>query len=60
VCPSRDITLTPRGRLIQIDAEPRVLESNVPALGIRADAKVALEFLSNALTNAGQDATAGT
>lgn len=57
---SNYFTLTPRGRLIQIDAEPRVLESNVPALGIRADAKVALEYLSDALTNAGQDATAGT
>lgn len=57
---SNYFTLTPRGRLIQIDAEPRVLESNVPALGIRADAKVALEYLSHALTNADQDATSGT
>lgn len=57
---SNYFTLTPRGRLIQIDAEPRVLESNVPALGIRADAKVALEYLSDALTNANQDATSGT
>lgn len=57
---SNYFTLTPRGRLIQIDAEPRVLESNVPALGIRADAKVALEYLSDALTNADQDATSGT
>lgn len=56
---SNYFTLAPRGRLIQIDAEPRVLESNVPALGIRADAKVALEYLSDALTNAGQDATSG-
>lgn len=46
---SNYFTLTPRGRLIQIDAEPRVLESNQPALGIRADARVALEFLSDAL-----------
>lgn len=42
---SNYFTLTPRGRMIQIDAEPRVLESNTPALGIRADAKAALQFL---------------
>ncbi|HXD29463.1 MAG TPA: thiamine pyrophosphate-binding protein [Arthrobacter sp.] len=46
---SNYFTLAPRGRLIQIDAEPRVLESNQPALGIRADARAALEFLSGAL-----------
>ncbi|WP_372698416.1 thiamine pyrophosphate-binding protein [Arthrobacter sp. JSM 101049] len=46
---SNYFTLTPRGRLIQIDAEPRVLESNQPALGIRADARAALAFLSDAL-----------
>lgn len=46
---SNYFTLAPRGRLIQIDAEPRVLESNSPALGIRADAKTALQFLSDAL-----------
>ncbi|WP_261624972.1 thiamine pyrophosphate-binding protein [Nesterenkonia marinintestina] len=36
-------TLTPRGRIIQIDAEPRVLESNHPGLGICADAGAVLE-----------------
>jgi acetolactate synthase-1/2/3 large subunit len=46
---SNYFTLEPRGHLIQIDAEPRVLESNRPALGIRADAKVALEYLGEAL-----------
>ncbi|MFJ6418365.1 thiamine pyrophosphate-binding protein [Paeniglutamicibacter sp. NPDC091659] len=46
---SNYFTLEPRGHLIQIDAEPRVLESNRPALGIRADAKVALEYLRDAL-----------
>ena len=46
---SNYFTLEPRGHLIQIDAEPRVLESNRPALGIRADAKAALEYLSEAL-----------
>ncbi|MET1035837.1 MAG: thiamine pyrophosphate-binding protein [Arthrobacter sp.] len=46
---SNYFTLEPRGRLIQIDAEPRVLESNRPALGIRADARAALEYLDDAL-----------
>ncbi|GER24338.1 acetolactate synthase [Zafaria cholistanensis] len=46
---SNYFTLTPRGRMIQIDAEPRVLESNVPALGIRADARAALEDVGRAL-----------
>ncbi|WP_018133924.1 thiamine pyrophosphate-binding protein [Acaricomes phytoseiuli] len=43
-------TLEPRGRIIQIDAEPRVLESNRPGLGIRADAGQALQALDEALT----------
>lgn len=47
---SNYFTLEPRGHLIQIDAEPRVLESNRPALGIRADAKAALAYLGDALT----------
>ena len=42
---SNYFTLQPRGRLIQIDAQPRVLESNHPALGIPADAKPALAGL---------------
>lgn len=46
---SNYFTLEPRGHLIQIDAEPRVLESNRPALGIRADAKAALGYLRDAL-----------
>lgn len=50
---SNYFTLAPRGRMIQIDAEPRVLESNTPALGIRADAKAALEFLNDQLASAG-------
>ncbi len=40
-------TLTPRGRMIQIDAQPRVLESNHPALGIAADAGAALTGLAS-------------
>lgn len=49
---SNYFTLEPRGRLIQIDAEPRVLESNKPGLGIRADAGQALAALDDALTPA--------
>lgn len=43
---SNYFSFAPRGRLIQIDAEARVLESNHPALGIHADAKAALSALS--------------
>ncbi|WP_113719360.1 thiamine pyrophosphate-binding protein [Arthrobacter dokdonensis] len=46
---SNYFTMEPRGRIIQIDAEPRVLESNRPALGIRADAGQALTALDDAL-----------
>ncbi|MCC3302074.1 thiamine pyrophosphate-binding protein [Arthrobacter sp. zg-Y895] len=46
---SNYFTMAPRGRIIQIDAEPRVLESNRPALGIRADARQALDSLDAAL-----------
>lgn len=42
-------TMQPRGQLIHIDAEPRVLESNYPGLGIRADAGLALEAILAAL-----------
>ncbi|WP_104108608.1 thiamine pyrophosphate-binding protein [Arthrobacter sp. N199823] len=46
---SNYFTMEPRGRIIQIDAEPRVLESNRPALGIRADAGQALRALDEVL-----------
>lgn len=46
---SNYFTLEPRGRLIQIDAEPRVLETNHPTLGVRADAGQALAALADAL-----------
>ncbi|MDD1475571.1 thiamine pyrophosphate-binding protein [Arthrobacter sp. H16F315] len=46
---SNYFTFAPRGRIIQIDAEPRVLESNRPGLGIRADAGQALAALDDAL-----------
>ncbi|WP_051298739.1 thiamine pyrophosphate-binding protein [Arthrobacter castelli] len=46
---SNYFTLTPRGTMVQIDAEWRVLESNHPALGIHADAGLALEALADAV-----------
>lgn len=46
---SNYFTLAPRGRLVQIDAEARVLGSNHPGLGLHADAGAALEALSAAL-----------
>ncbi|UKA59714.1 thiamine pyrophosphate-binding protein [Arthrobacter sp. FW306-2-2C-D06B] len=49
---SNYFTFEPRGRIIQIDAEPRVLESNRPGLGIRADAGQALAALDSALDEA--------
>lgn len=55
---SNYFTFEPRGRIIQIDAEPRVLESNRPGLGIRADAGQALAALDEALA-AGQGARSG-
>jgi acetolactate synthase-1/2/3 large subunit len=56
---SNYFTLEPRGRIIQIDAEPRVLESNRPALGIRADAGQALAALDEALEPLGRDREPG-
>lgn len=50
---SNYFTFEPRGRIIQIDAEPRVLESNRPGLGIRADAGQALAALDEALAAGG-------
>ncbi|MER5441198.1 thiamine pyrophosphate-binding protein [Streptomyces sp. NPDC002790] len=38
-------TFKPRGRVIQIEADPGKLESNHPALGIHADARLALQAL---------------
>ncbi|WP_159614082.1 thiamine pyrophosphate-binding protein [Glutamicibacter sp. JC586] len=55
---SNYFTLEPRGKMIQIDAEPRVLESNTPALGIRADAREALKFLDRELKEAGYQSQA--
>jgi len=38
-------TFKPRGRVIQIEADPGKLEANHPALGIHADARLALSAL---------------
>ncbi len=43
-------TLSPRGRVIHIEADLGKLESNYPALGIHADARAALEALTSAVT----------
>ncbi len=43
---SNYFTFRPRGRLIHVDAEPRVLEANHPALGIHADAALALQAIA--------------
>lgn len=51
---SNYFTLEPRGRLIQVDAEPRVLETNHPTLGVRADAGQMLEMLASALRESSQ------
>lgn len=42
-------TMVPRGTVVQVDAEQRVLEANHPALGIRADAGEFLRALDLAL-----------
>ncbi|MET7688897.1 thiamine pyrophosphate-binding protein [Streptomyces sp. NPDC005483] len=43
-------TFKPRGRLIQIEADLGKLESNHPALGIHADARLALQALLETVT----------
>ena len=50
---SNYFTLKPKGKLIHVDAEPRVLESNHPALGMACDAKAALEAFISAYPKAG-------
>ena len=47
---SNYFTFRPQGCLIQIDAEPRVLEANHPGLGIHADAAAALQALAKAVS----------
>jgi acetolactate synthase-1/2/3 large subunit len=47
---SNYFTFAPRGRLIHVDAEPRVLEANHPGLGIHADAALALDAMAKQVT----------
>ncbi|MCX5437476.1 thiamine pyrophosphate-binding protein [Streptomyces sp. NBC_00056] len=44
-------TFAPRGRVIQIEADAGKLESNHPALGIHADARLALSALLDTVTD---------
>jgi acetolactate synthase-1/2/3 large subunit len=55
--------LAPRGRIVHIEADLGKLEANLPALGVHADARAALESLATAVTprpegRAGHDAAA--
>jgi acetolactate synthase-1/2/3 large subunit len=50
---SNYFTFAPRGQIIQVDAEARVLGSNHPVLGVHADAAAALRDLTAALGEAG-------
>ncbi len=53
-------TFKPRGRIIQVDADLGKLESNHPALGIHADARLALQALLETVPAAPrEDETAG-
>ncbi|MDT0571515.1 thiamine pyrophosphate-binding protein [Streptomyces sp. DSM 3412] len=51
-------TFKPRGRIIQIEADLGKLESNHPALGIHADARLALTALLETIEGTREDATA--
>ncbi len=51
-------TFAPRGRLVQIEADPGKLESNHPALGIHADAAVTLRRLADAVAARPRDGAA--
>ncbi|GAA3303734.1 thiamine pyrophosphate-binding protein [Streptomyces cinereospinus] len=52
-------TFTPRGRVIQIEADLGKLESNHPALGIHADARLALQALLETAAERTDDTAAG-
>ncbi|GAB2905568.1 thiamine pyrophosphate-binding protein [Streptomyces heilongjiangensis] len=51
-------TFKPRGRVVQIEADLGKLESNHPALGIHADARLALQALLETIEEPRQDASA--
>jgi acetolactate synthase-1/2/3 large subunit len=55
---SNYFTFAPRGRLIHVDAEPRVLEANHPGLAIHADAALALQAVAKQVT--ARDSAPGT
>ncbi|MGW2344030.1 thiamine pyrophosphate-binding protein [Streptomyces sp. NPDC001661] len=48
-------TFAPRGRVIQIEADAGKLESNHPALGIHADARLALQALAETVAERPDD-----
>ncbi|ELP68244.1 thiamine pyrophosphate-binding protein [Streptomyces turgidiscabies] len=52
-------TFKPRGRVIQVEADAGKLESNHPALGIHADARLALQALLETVPAAREDESAG-
>ncbi|SED05723.1 acetolactate synthase-1/2/3 large subunit [Streptomyces sp. 2231.1] len=52
-------TFKPRGRVIQIEADLGKLESNHPALGIHADARLALQALLETVSPREDDKAAG-
>ncbi|MEB3962959.1 thiamine pyrophosphate-binding protein, partial [Streptomyces kunmingensis] len=51
-------TFAPRGRVVQVEADAGKLESNHPALGIHADARLALEALAVAVDKRVDDTAA--
>ncbi|MEV0696835.1 thiamine pyrophosphate-binding protein [Saccharopolyspora sp. NPDC050389] len=51
-------TFRPRGRVIQVEADLAKLEANVPALGIHADARLALAALASAVSARESDGVA--
>ncbi|GAA5023241.1 hypothetical protein GCM10025734_80190 [Kitasatospora paranensis] len=53
-------TLRPGGRVIQIEADLGKLESNHPALGIHADARLALDALADAVADSSPAAPGAT
>ncbi|AXE26469.1 thiamine pyrophosphate-binding protein [Streptomyces globosus] len=52
-------TFRPRGRVVQIEADPGKLESNHTALGIHADARLALQALLETVAERRDPAAAG-
>ncbi|MGY0021809.1 thiamine pyrophosphate-binding protein [Streptomyces sp. cg35] len=51
-------TFAPRGRVIHVEADAGKLEANHPALGIHADARLALQALAEAVDKRPDDAAA--